>query len=176
MVVTSPANKRRRARCVVGATFIALLASGCASSPGSSRDAGGVSSRGADGVTPSVTEGDVSSLRTGAGWEFDAGPVPPPTSIISAEDAEKAAENVVRGDVLRASANRIAALVYVTNIVGPKGSVPAVNQRLAWVIQVTDVLIPHSVPTGGGSPVITNSTVQWVIDASTGQYVEARDF
>ncbi len=84
----------------------------------------------------------------------------------------------MRGYALTANSHPDAALVYITNVSADGRSGHAAvtaNHRLAWVVQLKDVEIAHSQPSAGPS-LMTRSTVQWVIDAMTGHYVEARDF
>ncbi len=119
---------------------------------------------------------DASALLSDSEWTVSAGPSTPPPSIISADKALSAAEAEVYGGFLKAhSGSAIASLVYVTNSTGVTDVGEIVVDRLVWVVQIIGVPIGHSVPMNH-TPVHTISTVQWVIDASTGAYIEARDF
>lgn len=163
--VNNPVGRLAASVILAGAL---LMLTGCASP--------GVSSRKSDppAVAPSIQVVGIASLSQDSDWQFEPGPDPAPASVVSPGVALQTAQTEIYGQALTDVARPVAALVYVTNLVSdPK---PSVDHRLAWVIQLTHVLIPHSVPSSQTSPTITDSWVQWVIDATTGKYIEARDF
>jgi len=158
-----------RSRWLIGGLFAAFALASCASRTTLAHN---------DNVieATSIPVVSANSLLPDSQWSYSAGPAETPPSAVSAGQALQAAEAEVHGELLVSNTNAVAALVYVTNGTGVTDSGSAVKNRLAWIIQVTGVPIAHSLPMKTQSPVTTTSTVQWVIDAYTGQYLEARDF
>jgi len=125
-----------------------------------------------DVTSVKVVNADV--LQADTQWSYVAAPTTP-VPPVTADQAVVAARSEVHGDLLQEGRVPTASLVYVTNSSGVTDVGRPVKNLLAWVVQLEKVPIPQPAPTGGAG-VTTISTIQWVIDAQTGDYVEARDF
>ena len=98
---------------------------------------------------------------------------------VSAAAAIAAATNEVRGDALTGTAPIKVSLAYATDDItasGHKAALPLAD-KLVWVVEADNVQLVHGGgPLPGSADETEAATVQWLIDAKTGQYVEARDF
>jgi hypothetical protein len=137
-------------------------------------------------LPPSASLVAVTALAVNSGLSFH--PVPGTVTAngtasvagtVTAATAIAAAEHEVRGDAVTKDGPIKVSLAYATDDVtaaGGKAYLPLSN-RLVWVVEADGVLLDHgSGPIPGAADETELATVQWLIDAKTGQYVEARDF
>ena len=116
-------------------------------------------------------------MQDGTSWVFDAPPSPPPPGIVSADMALHSATSAVRGGFLAENPSAIERLVTFTDATPLWQTDKSPRYTgLVWVVQITGVKIGVPTPQETSKPVTTMSTVQWIIDAKTGKYVEARDW
>lgn len=163
-------------RKLVVATFVgvcALTASGCASQVAS----GGVQAPSSISTSISVPNPPSDLLQDGSAWEFAPPPSSIPPDIVSASSALAVAKASVRGDLMRSNIPVVETLVSFTDLTPTSETDKSPKYTgLAWIVQISGVKIGQSTPRFTSVPLNTISTIQWVINAETGLYVEARDW
>jgi hypothetical protein len=98
---------------------------------------------------------------------------------VSAATAIAAAEHEVRGQALTGNGSIKVGLAYATDDVTASGhkAFLTLDNKLVWVVEADNVQLVHGGgPLPGSADQTETATIQWLIDARTGQYVEARDF
>jgi hypothetical protein len=120
-----------------------------------------------------------SGLAVDAEWNFR--PVAVPTTfIVSSETALAAASQEIHGTSLGGQLPVKIALASVSDAVvaaaGQATSSDRLLNRLVWVVEADGATMEE-----GGGPMASTlrpykAVQQWLIDAATGKYLEARDF
>lgn len=117
----------------------------------------------------------------GPEWQFAPGPSVVPDTVVSQTIALAAAAKEIHGEFLTPDSKPELSLVYVTSLVQKPQAIP-MDHRLAWVIQLKNVPIVESRPLPAASYGPSDSSedrkgmAQWIIDATSGKYVAARDW
>lgn len=180
-------GQRATARLFVVGVAVCLVVTACGDQTGADKDSPGDPKHAAASSVPpqslpSPIPVSASTLKLdGPEWQFSPGPAVLPDTAVSSSTALAAATKEVHGDSLTPDSKPEVSLVFVTNL-APKPQAIPMDHRLAWVIQLDNVPIARSRPLPANSYSSSdnepgpNGMVQWIIDATSGEYVAARDW